>query len=598
MPADLISEDELRACLRPHRPDPADYAAAVHRRVSQGQSQRAADPLSRVSPWLRSAAALLPLPLIVPAKVAGVAGKAATAGGGSKLLSYMAFPAISLFVLAGATLFSLNKIRSIRSGPAGEPMDEAAQPEAVRQWWRDHKWGARLVYVVTLLLYIWGATWLLYVAYVISLGLLAVVLASLSKVGLGNRQVVGSSCLTGLMLLGQIAMFPSVGDGEIHFIDQRVVAVVFYIGTGVLAVCLGLNAVMRLAIVKPRFRSTARRFMTGFAALLGAGVAALLSAGLIVWILRPLFQPVTPARINEYVESFDQAPFQSSSWQQWEISARWCIDAGLKPDLTRPRRLLDEEVRKKENLVLPFILGSAMRVGLVDVDQLPPTADMANPLERLLSEKATRPVASPRHVDWVIRAAAAADDLTDADRDRVQQRLHLNLIALTGESFDGIEEALMATQLLAAIDRPVDKEEFRPRIHDLLRELHCTRAGGFHLAGGFKRFPASRVADMNASAYAVQLMEIYGVPDNLDFNWVRSYFKPLAFRPGADKWIAAVSRERLEKMPGVLPVSWWDTVYYERSLLAAIVLVGLCLFATLTSPPPVPRGDPLAEGRS
>jgi len=587
MPADLISEDELRACLRPHRPDPAEFGAAVRRRISQEQSLRAADPLAGVSPWLRSAAALLPLPLIVPAKFAGVAGKAATAGGGGKLLSYLAFPAISLFVLAGATLLSLNKIRSIRSGPAGEPMDEAAQPEAVRQWWRDHKWGARLVYAVTLALGLWGSTWLLYLGYVISLGLLAVVLASLSKAGLGNRQVVGSSCVMVLPILGQIAMMAGVGDGEIHFIDQRVVAVVFLAGAGLVAVYLGVDSVTHPTIWKPRFGRTFRGFIAG-----------VVCTGVAVWIVRPLFQPVTPARINEYVESFDQAPFQSSSWQQWEIPARWCVDAGLQPDLSRPRRLLDEEVRKEGNVVLPFILGSAMSVGLVGVDQLSLPADLANERERLLAESTERPIASLRQVDWVIRAAAASGDLTAADRDQLQQRLHLNLIALTGESFDGIEEALMATQLLAAIDRPVDKEEYRPRIHDLLLELHCTRAGGFHLAGGFKRFPASRVADMNASAYAVQLMEIYGVPENLDLDWVRSYFKPLAFRPGADKWIAAVSRERLEKMPGVLPVTRWDTVYYERSLLAAIVLVGLCLFATLTSPPAARPGEALSEGRS
>jgi hypothetical protein len=574
MPVDLIWEDELRACLRPHRVDPAEFAAAVRRRVSEGQSQSAADPLLGVSPWLRSVAALLPLPLLVPANVAGAAGKAATAGGGARLLSYLAFPAISLFVLAGATVLSLNKIRSVRSGTLGEPMDEAAQPEAVRQWFRDHKWGARLVYVVTLALGLWGSTWLMYLAYIISLGLLVVVLSSLSKVGLGNRQVIGSSCLMGLGLLGQVAMFSGVGDGEIHFIDQRVLAVVFFVGAGVLAVCLGLNAVMHPMIVKPRHGRTIRAIAAGIAIV-----------GLSVWILRPLFQPVTPARINEYVESFHQAPFQSSSWQQWEIPARWCVDVGMKPDLSRPRRLLDEEVHRDGNLVLPFILGSAMRVGLIEVDELTATADLAKQSERLLSEIATRPIGSLTQVDWVIRAASASGELTDEDRDRIQQRLHLNLSGLTSEPFGALEQALRVTQLLAVIDRPVDKDELRPRMHDLLSELHCTRASGFQLAGGFKQFPASRVADMNTTAYALQLMEIYGVPETLDLNWLRSYLKPLAFRAGADKWIAAVSRERLERLPGVTPLSWWDGLWYERSLLAAVVLVGLCLYATLTSPP-------------
>ena len=54
----------------------------------------------------------------------GAAAKLAPAAGVYKLLSYVAFPAISLFVLLGATVFSIAKIRDIRDENGSGPLDE------------------------------------------------------------------------------------------------------------------------------------------------------------------------------------------------------------------------------------------------------------------------------------------------------------------------------------------------------------------------------------------------------------------------------------------------------------------------------------------
>ena len=78
-------------------------------------------------------------------------------------------------------------------------------PEAIAQWWRRHKWGAWLVYGVTIALAVVGATWLLFLFYIISFGLLLYVLTSFAKHGLGNRPVIAQSCLLGLSLLAQVA---------------------------------------------------------------------------------------------------------------------------------------------------------------------------------------------------------------------------------------------------------------------------------------------------------------------------------------------------------------------------------------------------------
>ena len=82
-------------------------------------------------------------------------------------------------------------------------------------------------------------------------------------------------------------------------------------------------------------------------------------------------------------------------------------------------------------------------------------------------------------------------------------------------------------------------------------------------------------------------MKIYGIPNDLDLNWVRSFLRPMSMiRQSPDKWIAAVTLDRLNRLPGVTHPTWLETLYYERSLLAAVVLVGLCIYATLSSPKP------------
>ena len=140
------------------------------------------------------------------AKATAAAAKLAPAAGAYKLLSYLAFPAISLFVLLGATVFSVAKIRSIQDENGSGLSDQEAIREALGEWWRRHKWGAGLVFAATMLLMLVGATWLLFLFYIISFGLLLFVLASLAKLGLGNRLVIGRSCLMGLMFLGQAAV--------------------------------------------------------------------------------------------------------------------------------------------------------------------------------------------------------------------------------------------------------------------------------------------------------------------------------------------------------------------------------------------------------
>ena len=234
MPVNLVSEDEIRAALLPYRTDPAAFEAGVRTRLATAEKERAADPLASWSPFLRAAAAFLPLELLAGCQTVPVAAKLAPAGGMYKVISYLAYPAISMFVLLGATVFSVSKIRSIQDQSGSGLSDQEAIYEATREWWRRHKWGAMAVFAATLTLMMVGATWILFLFYLVSFGLLLFVLASFAEVGLGNRQVIGRSCGMGLMFLGQCAGFSGIGDREIHFLDQQLVSAIFLGGSLIL----------------------------------------------------------------------------------------------------------------------------------------------------------------------------------------------------------------------------------------------------------------------------------------------------------------------------------------------------------------------------
>ena len=595
MPVNLVSEEELRVALRRDRVDPATFEAGVRARLEAAQRQRADDPLAGRSPFLRSAAAFLPLAILAGCKASPSESKLAPAAGGYKLLGYLAFPAISLFVLLGATIFSVVKIRHLRAETDGELNSQLSLHEANLDWWHRHKWGAGGVFAASLTLGLVGATWLLFLFYILSFGILVYVLASFAKLGLGNRLMIGQSCLMGLLILGQIAGSSEIGSQDIHFFDQSLVSVVFF--GGVLALAL-----IPISLVNsPLARFSGQRIGTGHRRTL-AFLCAVVMVPLMAWRMNPILWPATPTRIKHYVESFDEAPFQMVSWRQWEIAARWAIDSKLDPDLSNPRRLLAKELSGEQNR---FILSSALRVGLLPADQLGQLKEYERWRHSLVDAPPSglkpQVIISLNQMDWVIRASVLSDDLSPQERDLLEQRLHATLEYQSESPDASLDELLRATQLLAVIERPVQPDQYREQVHHRLRKFHTKDTGGFQLAGGFKTYltwPAEarmgQPGSLEPTAYAVELMEIYGVPDDLDLNWVRSFLKPTTLRFSNDKWMAAATRERLNHLSGVTPPTWLEFLYYERTLLAATVLVGLCFYATLCSPK-LKASDPATE---
>ena len=647
MSVNLFSEDELRAALRPYRADPNDFEAGVRAKLEAAEKQQRDEPLARLSPWIRSAAAFLPLEVLAGCKGTAAAAKLAPAGGGYKLLGYLAFPAMSVFVLLGATIFSVAKIRSIQDQNASGLSDQEAITTALREWWRRHKWGAMAVFAATMLLMVVGATWILFLFYLVSFGLLLLVLASFAKLGLGNRQVIGRACGMGLMFLSQATGMVGIGNWEIHFVDQILVSAIFLAGSLVLLLFVMGNsplvgwrvektprwlwgflaaqglitllligiawsflhsvllvAILLVGALVPMALMIYRARMAGqviglVRERLAMGLLVILAFPLMVWMLNPYLWPATPSRMKSYVESFDEVRLGSANWQQWEIVAQWAIDSKLDPDLSKPRELLAKEISGAQNSdILAITLGSALRLGLLPADQVGQLKNYEQQRGYLLNEP---PILSLDQQDWVIRAAVLHNDLSPQQRDLLEQRLHATLENMSQDEYVVLKTALRVTLLLEVIERPIDRDEYRATIHDWLRKFHTNDTGGFRFAGGFKDhlvWPAGtwfgQPGSLEPTAYAVELMEIYGVPDDLELNWVRSFLRPSVLRFGDEKWIAAATLDRLNHLPGVTQPTWLEYLYYERTLLAATVLVGLCIYATLSAPN-LKRFDP-ADG--
>ena len=369
------------------------------------------------------------------------------------------------------------------------------------------------------------------------------------------------------------------------------------LGTGVV-----VQVVFLIALSVGRFRkAVASRFAAGRQWTWGLLYVSVI-VPLLAWFTNPILWPAAPARIQHHVESFEQGRYSNIAWRDWEITATWTIEAGLNPDLSPAQRLLDDEI-SDDQLLPSLVLGSAFRVGLVRPGQIERLAA----LERLSGFEVMRRSLIPEHRSgeprpftslnqyaWVIHVLNQSAQLSSEDRDFLEQRLLATFDGLDDATANVLETALRVTQLLDVIDRPVDRDQYRERVHQLLCGRHSRRTHGFQIAGGFQQHKGLS-SSLQATSHAVELMKIYGIPDELDLNWVRSYLRPLHYRPSNDKWIAAVTLDRLSRLPGLTQPTGLEILYYERSLITAMVLVALCIHATLSSPRPVAvaRVDPV-----
>ena len=80
-------------------------------------------------------------------------------------------------------------------------------------------------------------------------------------------------------------------------------------------------------------------------------------------------------------------------------------------------------------------------------------------------------------------------------------------------------------------------------------------------------------------------MEVYGVPDDVNIMVLRSYLRP----SNHDHWrmlqspIRVSTKQRLERISEVSPLTWWDYIRYEPTLWMSLMVAMLCFYATVSS---------------
>ncbi|WP_417387055.1 hypothetical protein [Gimesia sp.] len=589
MSVELVPESDLRAALRPHRVDTKEFANRVQARIEAGEAWLLKEQAKTASPLLKVAAAFIPWPILSSSNVMGGGMKLSSLTIPQKFLGYVALPAISLFVLIGTAFFSARKIRNLQKENVSEVSDASEMQTAVKRWWANYKWAAIPVYAAVIILPMIGSTWLLFLLLLASFGLLLCFLSSVTHYDIGNRLMIAQSCLLGLGFLGQTMMNPFNGLRDIHFVDQKLISVVFFVGTLILfpIVIYCKNQLEASDTSEQRATSQSTEHNTSKQLWIGAVIYFSVVIALLSWLSNPILRPATPARILQHVEAFKVGRFPSISWRNWEIPASWTIDEGLNPNLSRARKVLQREIDTNQDQ-LTFILGSAFRTGVVpphEIEQLPDLERKRLSLLPLRRLESPGRIFSLNQYAWVFYALDQTGQLTPDDRDYLEQRLLATLDSCVGENANVLETALRVTQLLEVIDRPIDRDKYRQQVHDWLLQFHSDQTHFYQIAGGFEQY-LDGSASLETTSHAVELMQIFGVPENLDLNEVRSFLRPLYFRPSEDKWTAAVTLRRLNSLPGVAQPTWLEWMYYERSLLTAILLVVLCLYATWSSPPP------------
>ena len=233
-------------------------------------------------------------------------------------------------------------------------------------------------------------------------------------------------------------------------------------------------------------------------------------------------------------------------------------------------------------------LRFALETGLLEAKDLSRLRDLNQLGERVLtaSDRGKSFGSIQGEDNYAIRGIALRGDLTDSDRDFLAERLTATFEKIITSSYGELQELLSVTNLASSIDRPLDKEVHRETVHRMLVELRRTQGRFGARRGGFAGDRKLGFSDPDATAAAIELMQYYGVPDEVDIAALRSYLRPTM----NDHWLInqsatrVASLQRLESLPEVKSITLWDFLRYEQNLIMAVLFVILCVIATLGSP--------------
>ena len=583
--SELIDEDELRAALRPLRVDRDAFEQEVRRRVEASEAEtrvrlRSADvgddggrdaKLER-SGWLRVAASVIPLNVLGKG-TSGTGTVTASFGQyslshlslGQKIVALTAIPAIGILLMISATVWAYFRIRKAQLGQQSDSVSQEQLSTELIGWWK--QFGLLIVGLSAL------SVVLMFVGFVVPV-FVVLLISGITMVSLitrlGRDQMIDRVAIAGclapaLVILAQVMQVYSMSGRGMHFLDQ-----------GLLQAVLMGGGFLLLTLSRPPAR------VGGLTLTLGSIVAGVLMVG---WFSRSVWDPVSTRAMKAYVESFDKAPFSFASWRHWKTPAVWLQESNVQLDMTKPRALLEKEMAGDPHI---RTLRFALETGLLEGKDLSQLRDLNQLRERVLTASDRgKPFGSIQGDDnYAIRAIALRGDLTDSDRDFLAERLAATFEQIITYSYGNLSELLSVTNLASSIDRPLDKEVHRETVYRMLVEFRRPQGRFGTRRGGFANSRKLDFGNSDATAAAIELMQYYGVPDEVNIAALRSYLRPTM----NDHWLIdqsatrVASLQRLERLPEVQPVTLWDFLQYEQNLIMAVLFVSLCVIATQGSP--------------
>ncbi|MBI5431852.1 MAG: hypothetical protein HZA52_03360 [Planctomycetes bacterium] len=563
---ELTSEDDLRALLAPHRPDPRAFEtkvkARIAERVARGDTERA-EP-SRLVRW---AASVLP-PDVGCALLAKKAGLATT----------LVLPALILASSFGAFVASKRSIeRSSRDAEpptAPEPKWNARPPTLNRDLVRSGRWLTLLRYGSLLTMI---APALVGGAHAIditvglllgAMGVLALSVRGLASAGLMRRGTLASMCC-GLLTTVFVACF--IWTRGMNAADPT-----SRLGAS-LRSSLMLVGIAGCALVMLRERSANK-----------GRIAFLIGWCVVVFALFvPAWTPARPAQLASYLSSFEADTGELRGWDEADYAGEALLAIGEPlPNLEHMRRAVEHAIEAGDECH-PTVWTTAARLDLVDAAHWKTLAERkmeAYALDQLLS--GIGPLRKPRYNEYELWMLLATRPTTPEQRAKLAERVEANWPR--EPAYGMLRHAQQCVRWWALLDRQDRIDAHRADLHELL-ERHWVsgkRLSLFATIGGFTSDPTKFYTSFDDDTWiGVDLLARVGIPPGIDPWLLRGHVRGEADR-GLVPWAptdlsidSVATLLRLEREIGVPRRDALETLLGERALIATCLTLLLCIVA-------------------
>jgi hypothetical protein len=283
-------------------------------------------------------------------------------------------------------------------------------------------------------------------------------------------------------------------------------------------------------------------------------------------------------------------PTDLENWSEAQALSHALRSVGAgQPDLSALQAKLEAGIDSGANYH-PTVWSSALQMGLIDAEHRARLAQRPDVLAHNENFRGER--VRPQYLRYgEYEVSLMADELADDPvlRERVAEGLE---VSWPDEKAHGaLEGALLCVRSLDAIGESARAEQLRDRVHALLVSHWISdNTRIFSILGGFTSDPVKfRTSFDDQTWFAVQLMERFGVPPEIDLRLLRGHlrtesrvmFFDTAFSLNA---MSRASLRVLEDKIGMPPRSPLQRVLDERLLIASLLLVGLCLLAIRLAP--------------